>query len=527
VNTYEITAPDGRKFRVTGPGTREEALAQVQASYKPRGPVQQIDVDPTKGMSTSDKFFAGVGKGMTDVVRGVGQAVGLVDQSEIDESKKRDAALMNTTAGTVGNIAGTVAATAPTMLIPGANTVAGSAAIGAATGALAPVASDESRGMNTVLGGAGGAAGALVGKALPRVAAPIEQSGPVKKLLAEGVVPTPGQAAGADSLFGRVEQKLQSLPLIGDIIKKGRDRATEELNVAAIRRALPVNARGQITAAGREAIEKADDILGSGYDAVYAQIKVKPDTQFLRDAIQVKNDPDLALPKELQARLGEIVRSQVLDRVKAGEIAGPLAQRIDSNLGTLSRRYLSTPDADQRVLGLALREVQKSFKALVERNAGPDAADTIRELNKSYANFLRVERAAAMQGARDGVFSADQLSSAVRALDRSGNKGSFARGAAPMQDLSDAAKTTMGGTVPNSGSADRALMALGAAGAGGAADAVIGGPGFLSLLAASPVMYSRSGSRYMLGDLSGQQATSQAIKRLSPYFALTGRTAGQ
>lgn len=36
--TYEITSPDGRKFRVSGPGTREEALAQVQAQYQPQQP---------------------------------------------------------------------------------------------------------------------------------------------------------------------------------------------------------------------------------------------------------------------------------------------------------------------------------------------------------------------------------------------------------------------------------------------------------------------------------------------------------
>jgi hypothetical protein len=33
VPTYVITAPDGRKFRVTGPGSQQEALAQVRAQY--------------------------------------------------------------------------------------------------------------------------------------------------------------------------------------------------------------------------------------------------------------------------------------------------------------------------------------------------------------------------------------------------------------------------------------------------------------------------------------------------------------
>jgi hypothetical protein len=36
--TYEITAPDGRKFRVSGNGSREEALAHVQSSYQQQAP---------------------------------------------------------------------------------------------------------------------------------------------------------------------------------------------------------------------------------------------------------------------------------------------------------------------------------------------------------------------------------------------------------------------------------------------------------------------------------------------------------
>jgi hypothetical protein len=252
---------------------------------------------------------------------------------------------------------------------------------------------------------------------------------------------------------------------------------------------------------------------------------VKPDSQFLREVVSIKNNQDLALPPELQERFGELIKTQVLARVKGDEIPGLLAQRVDSQLGALARRYTTDMDADKRVLGLALREAQKSFKGLVERNAGPEIAGTIKDLNRNYANLLRVERAASMQGAKDGVFSADQLSSAVRALDKSSNKGQFAKGTAMMQDLSDAGKATMGGTVPNSGSADRAFMGLLATGGLGATDSLMGGPGALSLLAASPLLYSRAGSRYMLGDFAGQAAAADAIRSTAPYAGLLGRSA--
>lgn len=69
--------------------------------------------NPTEGMSGTQKFLAGAGKGMTDLARGVGQLTGLVDQQSIDDSRRRDAALMDTGAGLAGNITGTVAALAP------------------------------------------------------------------------------------------------------------------------------------------------------------------------------------------------------------------------------------------------------------------------------------------------------------------------------------------------------------------------------------------------------------------------------
>lgn len=123
-------------------------------------------IDPTEGMSGTEKFLAGAGKGLTDIARGVGQAVGLVSEDDIKASRERDAALMKTGAGTAGNIVGTAAPALATALIPGANTVTGSAATGAVMGALQPVVDDESRLSNATIGGAAGAGGVLATRAV-------------------------------------------------------------------------------------------------------------------------------------------------------------------------------------------------------------------------------------------------------------------------------------------------------------------------------------------------------------------------
>ena len=114
-------------------------------------------------------------------------------------------------------------------------------------------------------------------------------------------------------------------------------------------------------------------------------------------------------------------------------------------------------DADQRGLGLALRELQQSLRETLQR-ANPQVSQELSRINQAYAMLTRLQRAAGGAGATEGVFTPAQLSSAVRAGDRSARHGAFARGDALMQDLSDAAKGVMPGTVPDSGTAGRLFL---------------------------------------------------------------------
>lgn len=152
--------------------TEDEIKQAVQQKYGQKtapAPVERID--PTEGMSGYEKFMAGTGKAFVDIGRGVGQLTGDVaegfganrpswapTQADIDESRKLDAPLMSTGAGTAGNIVGNVAALAPIAFVPGANTIGGGAALGALTGATQPVGTSDSRTANATIGGAAGGA---------------------------------------------------------------------------------------------------------------------------------------------------------------------------------------------------------------------------------------------------------------------------------------------------------------------------------------------------------------------------------
>jgi len=128
-------------------------------------------VDPTG--SFVENVAAGAGKAIVDTGRGLRQIASYVPglnrleafdpakvNAEVDEAKQRDAALMGTTGGLIGNIGANLAAA---VLVPGGKTKLASAAIGAGLGAVQPVASDESRASNIAIGGAAGAAGKYVG----------------------------------------------------------------------------------------------------------------------------------------------------------------------------------------------------------------------------------------------------------------------------------------------------------------------------------------------------------------------------
>lgn len=130
--------------------------------------MQQAIPSATEGMSTSQLFLAGVGKGMTDVSRGIGQRLGMVSEEDVAKARQLDQPLMETTAGTVGNVVGGIAPALPTAFIPGVNTYTGAAALSATMGALQPTVQGESPIVNAAIGAPLGVAGQFAGNMLTR-----------------------------------------------------------------------------------------------------------------------------------------------------------------------------------------------------------------------------------------------------------------------------------------------------------------------------------------------------------------------
>ena len=114
----------------------------------------------TDDMSGGQKFLAGVGHGMLQIPRGIGQIVGAYNQEEIDAMKRQDADLMATGAGGLGSFTGqTAVGLAMPMKVPMiSNPIANRAVVGGLFGASQPTATGESRAANTAMGAAAGVA---------------------------------------------------------------------------------------------------------------------------------------------------------------------------------------------------------------------------------------------------------------------------------------------------------------------------------------------------------------------------------
>ena len=158
-----------------------------------------IGLDPTEGMGQMQRFNAGVGKAFVDLGRGAAQLVGMGPSGEeTAEQKALDAPLLKTGAGLAGNLTGAIGLAAPLAVLPGANTVAGSAAIGATMGALSPAESVGERVKNMGVGGALGG-GVQAATHIPAGIRNVQEAG--------RAIVEPLSAPGRDQIIGRALNK--------------------------------------------------------------------------------------------------------------------------------------------------------------------------------------------------------------------------------------------------------------------------------------------------------------------------------
>jgi hypothetical protein len=419
------------------------------------------------------------------------------------------------------NMAGAEFATAGRSLL---GNMGRSAAVGGGIGGTGGVLSTDGDLSQRAAGGAMGLGiGGLAGGALPILTAGMTPkiSPEVQLLMSKGITPTPGQIIGGAA--GKIEEKLASLPIAGDMIAAGRRRAQGELNVAVGNDVLAPIGKKTTAAPGRDLVADVERQIKDEYDSILPKITFVQDQQLTNEVAQLQNIASM-LP-DTEAKQFQRIIDDIDKRMKGGTtLSGEEFKIVESELGKLKAQFGKDPSAYVNQLGEVVGDLQQALRDSLPRT-NPMQAKPLQNANAAWAKFKRLQRAATYVGGKEGepgVFSGDQFQSAVKATDRSKDKGAFARGNAQMQDLSDAAKNVLGSKVPDSGTPGRlAAMLAGTGGLGLLKPTTLAATGLLTL------PYTGVGQRAAAGLLTRMPGLMDRTRRMIPFLGnVSGQTGG-
>lgn len=346
---------------------------------------------------------------------------------------------------------------------------AGEVALGAGYGAAT---APEDRKEGAAAGAIGSVAGMGINRAVGGLMSPVITP-QARALMNQGIMPTPGQAAGGTA--SSLEQKAASIPVIGDIINYGRNRAINEFNEAALKTAVPGS-----TGFGDEAVLAARGKVQDMYTKALSNLP-RIDVQqqpIIQAAVSAVDDPSRMLSDASKKRVLDYVEQNLLQR--GTQIDGNIAKRIESDLGAAAQRFMTSSVAEERAMGQALKDIHSQWRQSLTQSAMTTPnGKLLREADAAWRALQPIDLAASRgvsQNSQEAVgrYTPRVLRRAFETLDKS--KNNVASRTAPtgntpydqLNVLTRNAEAVLPATVPDSGTAGRTLLtgSLGAAGAG-------------------------------------------------------------
>jgi hypothetical protein len=361
----------------------------------------------------------------------------------------------------------------------------------------------------------GGVAAPVTG-ALGRVISPRVDEG-VRRLMGEGVTPSPGQILGG--MWKTGEEKLRSVPIFGDLITRAQRMSAGDLNRAAYNRALnPIGIDASDFPIGREGIRQVKTALSDAYNELLPKLSFQADDAFTAGLSNLRNMAS-GLEKTEQKQFERLLKEKLFQYMTPqGRMSGESLKIVEEQLGKLAKGYSSDPSFSKRQLGDALSEAVNLVRQTVSRSS-PQYADRLRDINRGYANYAILRDAGQRAGTQEG-FTAAQLAAAARAADKSVGKGSTASGTAFMQDLTDPGTRILTQRYPESGTPGRLMTGLGALGTGFMNPAIPAG------LLAGGGLYTRPMQRLLAGAMTqrppGAEAAAGLLRGSAPGLGFAG-----
>ncbi|MFA6031810.1 MAG: hypothetical protein WC889_02785 [Myxococcota bacterium] len=428
---------------------------------------------------------------------------------------------MNPTASLAGTISGGV----PTAMLAEAGAAAAGAKLGtsllsrmvgsprtadalygAASGAGAADEGDRLTG--GVLGGIAGLGGGIAGRGIARGAgnaATGVRNESVQYLRDRGIPTTVGQTLGGiPKLF---EDRLSSVPIIGDLINARRREGIAALRPAAVGEAveeIPNNLAATVGLPNRDVLEIGRQAVGSAYDTALGGVDLTVDPSYRSD-LGAALMRSRSLPEPLRDVFDSTLTNRVAPMFNGQNLSGRNLQGAIQGLRKDAGALIKRDEVQSDLFKDRTVDVEEALFNLAERQA-PGTPEALQLANSANRRMSIIEDASARALNNEGDFTANQLGQAIKSnASRFNGTRAMNSGQAPLQHLQEAAQNVLPSSIPDSGTSGRlAMMALPAAlgGAGGGLDlATDGGGGSavggLSIGALLSLGGTRNGQRFL------------------------------
>lgn len=281
---------------------------------------------------------------------------------------------------------------------------------------------------------------------------------------------TPGQLMSEMSAFGipvgksiqKAEQALTSMPLAGSIIHGGLETSFKDFNQALANKVLAplgeklpkgVKAGNEMISHIRETLDKSyDDVVQRAHFGDYFDPHTQTGTiERLWNGFQQATNQ--LVPKQREAVQKDITDNIIKNIEDYPVLSGAQFRNMEKELG---RQAHKAYEEGKEALGEAYSTVQSMLRTELSLQ-NPAIARQLTKTHDAFKLFKPVEKAAAMRGSREGVFTPQQFKSSA---ETSAGRAGVASGRGQMIPESQASMEVLGGTLPNSGTADRALTSL-------------------------------------------------------------------
>lgn len=281
---------------------------------------------------------------------------------------------------------------------------------------------------------------------------------PAASLIKQGITPTIGQTIGGAAKA--LEEKLSSVPILGDAIKSAQASGLDDFNRAIYNRVLAPLGQNYSGPVGQPALASLRNSLGNAYETTLARMSPSPLTNEFTSGIDSLRSMLASRPAALQT-FDNAINGDLWPRFTEANTLTPSALKdADSALGSTVRDYIGSNDADQRAAARALAQAQSGLRQMAAQ-ANPEQAPVLNAINNGYGQLVQLQNAAkTVKVARnEGVVTPADYLRGIKSGDNSVRDNVFSSGGARNQDFAQTADRVLSSVYPDSGTAGRGLMA--------------------------------------------------------------------